>query len=149
MTDLVREILIDATPETIWPFLTKPSEIVRWHGTVAELDPRPGGVYRVLVAGQFQSAGQYIEVVPHQKVVFTFGWDQEGHPIRAGSTTVEISLHPEGDKTRVRLVHYGLPEDAMADHGRGWEHYLGRLAIAVAGGDPGPDTPLSDPNTIA
>ncbi|HMK63578.1 MAG TPA: SRPBCC family protein [Acidimicrobiales bacterium] len=149
MTDLVREIMIDATPETIWPFLTQPSEIVRWHGTVAELDPRPGGVYRVLVAGQFQSAGQYIEVVSHQKVVFTFGWDHEGHPIPAGSTTVEISLHPEGDKTRVRLVHHGLPEDAMTDHDRGWEHYLGRLAIAVGGGDPGPDTQTSDPDTTA
>lgn len=147
MTDLVREILIDATPETIWPFLTQPGEIVRWHGTVAELDPRPGGVYRVLVGGQSQSTGQYVEVVPYQKVVFTFGWDQEGHPIPAGSTTVEISLHPEGDKTRVRLVHYGLPEDAMTDHGRGWEHYLGRLAIAVVGGDPGPDIPPSDPDT--
>ena len=24
MTELVREIVIDATPETIWPFLTEP-----------------------------------------------------------------------------------------------------------------------------
>jgi len=31
------------------------------------------GVYRVLVVGQFQSAGEYVEVVPLQKVVFTFG----------------------------------------------------------------------------
>jgi uncharacterized protein YndB with AHSA1/START domain len=141
MAELVREIMIDATPETIWPFLTEPSKYVEWSGTVADLDPRPGGVYRVLVAGQFQSAGEYVEIVPHEKVAFTFGWEQEGNPITPGSTTVEITLHPEGEKTRVRLVHRGLPEDAVADHTQGWDHYLGRLAIATTGGDPGPDSP--------
>ncbi len=144
MAELVREIMIDATPETIWPFLTEPDKHVEWEGTVAELDPQPGGTYRVLVAGQHQSAGEYVEVVPREKVVFTFGWEQEGHPIPPGSTTVEISLHPEGDKTRVRMVHRGLPEDAVGDHTQGWDHYLGRLAVAASGGDPGPDRPMSD-----
>ncbi len=139
MSELVREIMIDATPETIWPFLTEPDKHVEWEGTVAELDPRPGGIYRVLVQGKHQSAGEYIEVVPMQKVVFTFGWEQQDHPIPPGSTTVEISLYPEGDKTRVRLVHRGLPEDAANDHGVGWAHYLQRLATSVTGGDPGPD----------
>ena len=48
-----------------------------------------------------------------EKVVFTFGWEEKDHPIPPGSTTVEITLHPEGDKTRVRLVHRGLPADAV------------------------------------
>ena len=51
MTELVREIVIDATPETIWPFLTDADKHVEWVGTVAEIDPRPGGIYRVLVGG--------------------------------------------------------------------------------------------------
>ena len=139
MAELVREIMIDATPETIWPFLTEPGRHVEWDGTVAEIDPRPGGIYRVLVGGQHQSAGEYVEVVPMKKVVFTFGWDQLDHPIPPGSTTVEISLHPEGSKTLVRLTHRGLPDDAVSDHGHGWEHYLGRLAVAATGGNPGPD----------
>ena len=100
--------------------------------------PAPGGIYRVLVGGQHQSAGEYVEVVPNEKVVFTFGWEEKDHPIPPGSTTVEITLHPEGDKTRVRLVHRGLPADAVEDHGHGWAHYLERLAIAATGGDPGP-----------
>jgi uncharacterized protein YndB with AHSA1/START domain len=141
MAELVREILIDATPDTIWPFLTEPDKQLQWHGTVAEIDPRPGGIYRVLVMGRFQTAGKYVEVVPKEKVVFTFGWDQEGNPVPPGSTTIEITLHPDGDKTRVRLVHRGLPDEVVSDHSRGWEHYLGRLAIAATGGDPGPDTP--------
>ena len=139
MAELVREIMIDATPETIWPFLTDPKEHVRWNGTVADIDPRPGGTYRVLMASENQASGQYIDVVPHERVSFTFGWEQEGNPILPGSTTVEITLHPEGDKTRVRLVHRGLPEDAVSDHTGGWDHYLGRLATVAGGGDAGPD----------
>jgi uncharacterized protein YndB with AHSA1/START domain len=144
MAELVREIMIAATPETIWPFLTDPERHVEWLGTAAEIDPRPGGTYRVLVGGQDQSAGEYVEVVPMEKVVFTFGWEQEGHPIPPGSTTIEISLHPEGNKTRVRLAHRGLPDDAVSDHGTGWAHYLGRLAVAATGGDAGADTAPTD-----
>ena len=139
MAELVREIMIDASPETIWPFLTEPDKHVQWMGTVADIDPRPGGTYRVLVKGEHQSVGEFLEVVPHERVVFTFGWDQEGNPITPGSTTIEISLHPEGGKTLVRLAHRGLPEDAVSDHTQGWDHYLTRLATATTGGNAGPD----------
>lgn len=139
MAELVRDTLIDASPETIWPFLVEPERHVEWLGTVADIDPRPGGRYRVLVGGQHQSVGEYLEVTPFERVVFTFGWDQEGNPITPGSSTVEISLHPEGDKTRVRLTHSGLPADAISDHIGGWDHYLDRLATRAGGGDPGPD----------
>ena len=141
MAELVREIMIDATPETIWPFLTDPNLHVRWNGSAVDIDPRPGGVYRVLMAGQSQAAGRYLEVVPEEKIAFTFGWEKEGNPITPGSTTVEITLHPEGSKTRVRLVHRGLPDDAVSDHTVGWDHYLRRLAQAATGQDPGPDVP--------
>jgi len=144
MAELVREIMIDASPETIWPFLVDPAKHVEWLGTVAEIDPQPGGVYRVLVQGQHQSAGEYLEVVPNEKVVFTFGWEEEGNPIKPGSTTIEISLHPEGSKTLVRLAHRGLPDEAVSDHTRGWDHYLGRLAVAAPGGNAGPDTPTNE-----
>ena len=141
MAELVREIMIDATPETIFPFLTVPEKYVLWEGTEAELDPRPGGVYRVLVAGAYKAAGEFVEVVPNEKVVIAMGWDMPDNPVPPGSSRVEITLHPEGDKTRVRLVHSGLPDDDAVDqHTHGWDHYLGRLAVAAAGGDAGPDT---------
>jgi uncharacterized protein YndB with AHSA1/START domain len=140
MAEVVREIVVDARPETIFEFFTVPEKHVQWEGTHAELDPRPGGVYRVLVAGAHHASGEYVEVSPPEKVVFTFGWEAEGNPIGPGSTTVEITLHPDGDKTLVRLAHRGLPDESAAEqHGHGWDHYLGRLAVAAAGGDLGPD----------
>jgi uncharacterized protein YndB with AHSA1/START domain len=139
MAELTREVVVDASPTTIFPFLTDPTKHVLWMGTEAELDPRVGGIYRVNCQGKHPGVGEFVEVVQDRKVVFTFGWDEPDHPIPAGSTEVEITLIPDGSKTTVRLVHRGLPEDAVSDHTQGWGHYLDRLAIASVGGDAGPD----------
>jgi uncharacterized protein YndB with AHSA1/START domain len=139
MAELVREILIDASPATVFELLTDPRRHCEWQGTEADLDPRPGGVYRVLVGGSHRAVGEFVEVIPNEKVVFTFGWDEPGHPIQPGSTTVEYTLEAVGDKTRVRLVHRGLPEGAVAGHTVGWDHYLARLAVVGGGADASPD----------
>ncbi|MGH9092414.1 MAG: SRPBCC family protein [Acidimicrobiales bacterium] len=141
MADLVREIVIDARPETVFGFLVDRDRHLAWMGTEAELDPRPGGAYRVLVQGRHPSVGEFVEVVPNERVIFTFGWDEPGHPIPAGSTTVECTLSPEGEKTRLRLAHRGLPEDAVGDHTQGWDHYLDRLQVVAVGGTVPPDAP--------
>ena len=141
MAELVREIVIDASPETIYELLTDAEAHLRWEGTEVELDPVPGGKYRVLVAGSYQSESEFIELVPNERIVYTFGWNMPDNPVPPGSSKVEITLHPEGTKTRLRLVHSGLPDDEqVAMHIHGWDHYLGRLAIVAAGGDAGPDT---------
>ena len=144
MAELVREIVIDATPETIWPFLTDTEQHLEWIGTVGR-DRRAARrrVPACSVGGEHHPPASSSRSCRCEKVVFTFGWDEKDHPIPAGSTTVEISLHPEGEKTLVRLVHRGLPADAVDDHGNGWAHYLERLSIVAPGGDPGPDVPTS------
>lgn len=141
MPDLMREIVIDATPETIWPLLTTTEGWLRWEGTDGEIDARPGGIYRILVAGEYLGVGEFVEVVPHERVVFTFGWDMPDNPITPGSTRVEITLQPEGTKTLLRLAHTGLPDDnAVTEHIHGWDHYLARLAAVGAGEAVDPDS---------
>ena len=139
--EAVKEITIAASPETVFAYLIDSERMVQWMGTEAMLQPTPGGEYRVLCGGANPSAGHFVEVVPNERVVFTFGWDVPGHPIPAGSTKVEITLTPVGDSTLLRLVHRGLPDDAVADHLKGWDYYLGRLVQVGNGKDPGPDNP--------
>jgi hypothetical protein len=55
------------------------------------------------------------------------------------STSVEVSLVPDGDDTIVRLIHRQLPDEAVSFHRRGWKHYLARLEVVAAGGHAGPD----------
>lgn len=137
--EVEREVRVSASPETIFPFLIDPEKIVRWKGTEAMLDPRPGGIYRVNVAGKNMARGEFVEVSPYSKVVFSWGWegDTEAPP---GSSTVEVSLTPDGDETIVRLRHTDLPtKESAAKHTMGWNHYMSRLAVAAPGGDPGED----------
>jgi uncharacterized protein YndB with AHSA1/START domain len=132
MAELTREVLVKAEPSTIFAFLIEPG-MQSWLGTDVEFDARPGGIYKVNVVGDHPALGQFTEVVENEKVVFTFGWNEPGHPIPAGSTKVAITLIPEGDETRVRLVHSGLPEDAITDHENGWQFFLDRLATVAVG----------------
>jgi uncharacterized protein YndB with AHSA1/START domain len=143
---IVKEIWIAAHPETVFSFLTEPKKFVRWLGRSAELDPRPGGIFRIDVNGRDVVRGEFIEVVPNRKVVFTWGWEGEGSAVPPGSTTVEISLEPDGEGTRVRLSHAGLPEEPRRKHAEGWVHYMSRLGLVARGGDPGLD-PLGTPET--
>lgn len=136
-----REVRIRANPETIFPFLIEPGQMARWMGIAVEADPRPGGVYRVDVDGGGHVArGEFVEVSPPERVVFTWGWEADDSIVRPGTSTVEVTLTPEGDHTIVRLVHSGLPStESAAAHTTGWDHYLPRLEIVAGGGDAGPD----------
>jgi uncharacterized protein YndB with AHSA1/START domain len=139
-TDVVEcEVRIQASPETVFQFFTDPEKLVRWMGTEATLDPRPGGVYRVNVTGRDVARGEFVEVVPCTRVVFTWGWEGEVFPVPPGSSVVDISLTPDGDGTVVQLRHSELPEGMHRFHRFGWGHSLARLEMAATGGDPGPD----------
>src|SRR6185436_19944931 len=51
-----------AAPERVFPYLTEPERYARWQGVRAELDPRPGGIYRVWMATGTVAVGEYVEV---------------------------------------------------------------------------------------
>lgn len=129
------EIRIEASPETVFAFFTDAEKMRRWKGRAAHLDARPGGVYRVDISDRDVAVGEYIEVDPPRRVVFTWGWEGN-EQVPPGSSTVEVTLTPDGDGTIVRLVHRGLPAGAVPVHADGWLHYLPRLQMAAAGGDP-------------
>lgn len=137
--DVEIEVTIAARPETVFAFLIDPVKMTRWMGSMAELDPRPGGILRVAVLPGSTGRGQYLAVEPYSRVVFTWGWEELGLPIPPGASTVEILLTGDGDHTLLRLIHRDIPEPAREVHRDGWTHFLTRLTIAAAGGDPGPD----------
>jgi len=137
---LVVERRINASRETVFSFFTDHDRWLSWQGIEAKIDPRPGGVFRMVVREDSVAVGEFVAVEPHSRIVFTWGWEIEGSPVPPGSSTVEIILEPDGPATLLRLIHHGLPLELFDAHGKGWEHYLERLAVRAEGGDPGPDT---------
>lgn len=142
---VTREVTIAASPETVWEFLVDPQKVMLWMGESVEYDVRPGGEYRIGVVPGNIARGEFVEIDPPRRLVYTFGWESvrraDSPSIPPGASTVEFDLEPEGDSTRVRFVHRDLPSAESAEsHSEGWDHYIGRLAIAAAGGDPGRDS---------
>ncbi len=132
-------VRIEARPDTVFPFFTDPALMTQWMGLRATLDPRAGGMFEVDVTGEDLARGRYVAVEPHSRVVFTWGWQSETSPVQPGSSTVEVTLVPDGEGTLVTLVHRDLPDVSREPHGVGWAHYLERLATAAVGGDAGRD----------
>ena len=163
------ELRVAARPETVFTYFTDPAKMVQWFGAEATLDPRPGGICRVAfqhserlkarvdalgaeLLGEHEQtsrplelaatgvmSGRYLEVEPYRRIEFTWGWEQELLAVPPQSTTVEVSFTPDGDSTTVRVAHRRLPAASVEFHRAGWQHFLARLAIAAAGGDPGAD----------
>ena len=145
INSVVSEIHIAAPPEVVFTYFVDPEKMRRWMGSRVQLEPRSGGQYASDINPQARARGTYLEVVPPSRVVFTFGWEDDPN-ILPGSTTVEVTLASDGEGTHVRLAHRGLQTVEMREqHGDGWRHYLSRLSIAAAGGDPGLDPNANPP----
>jgi len=131
---LEREIRIAARPETLFAFFTDPAKMMLWMGKDVLLDPQPGGIFRNDIDGQHIARGEYVEVVPYSRVVFTWGWENTTDT-PPGASTVEVTLTADGDGTILRLRHSGLSAIERTSHGEGWDYFLPRLASAAEGRD--------------
>jgi uncharacterized protein YndB with AHSA1/START domain len=137
-----RETQIAAPPATVFAFLTDPEKILSWMGTEATTEAHPGGLYLVKGHGgdlARAARGEFREVVPVHRLAYSFGWEGSD-VVPPGSSLVEIDLIDRDGGTLLRMTNSGLPNAAQcAGHDRGWAHYLGRLAIAATGRNPGVD----------
>jgi uncharacterized protein YndB with AHSA1/START domain len=128
---------IDAVPERVFDYFTKPEAIVRWMGDYAALDPTPGGEFTLDING-VPVRGRYLEVDPPRRLLLSWG-HAGSNRLPPGASTVEITLTPSDGGTTVTIVHSGLPAAEADQHRLGWPHFLERLVIAAPGGDPGAD----------
>jgi len=136
-----REVQIAAPPATVFAFLTDPQKILSWMGAEVTSEAHPGGLYLVRSVGARArvARGAFREVVPVHRLAYSFGWEED-EEVPPGSSLVEIDLVDRDGGTLLRMTHSGLPNAAQcAGHDRGWAHYLGRLAMAAAGRNPGVD----------
>lgn len=135
---ITKEIYIEASPETLFSFFTDPEKMVRWMGRHILLEPKIGGKYRIDVNGSDIAMGEYLEIIPNEKIVMTWGWEKSKN-VPPGSSTVEFLLTPKDNGTFLVLTHYDLPVEEIASHQQGWTHYTTRLQILAEGNDPGVD----------
>lgn len=144
-----RELLVRAPVKTVWKLLTEASLMTRWMGVSAASDPSPGGSYRIEIVPGHSVMGHYLVVDRPNLLAFTWGWMGEGRAVQPGSSVVVVELFATATGTLLRLTHRDLPDmNSTGSHSRGWGHYLVRLADVAAGGSPGPDPWVTDPERL-
>lgn len=122
---------IKASPAKIFRAWTEPAQILKWIRPVdtemlhAEMDARVDGRFRMVMRGadgeQHDVSGSYLEVVPDEKLVFTWAW--RSTPERESRVT--IMLRPDGDGTLLTLTHEQFFDEAARDrHHHGWNAWL-------------------------
>lgn len=128
-------------PEKVWRAWTDAQAVRKWWGpgpgepvSVAELDVRVGGRFRIVFGGPdgkaHECAGVYREVVPNRKLVFTWSWPNTT-PERVSVVTIEFKKIDEG--TELVFKHEQLfDEKVRDDHKRGWSGSLDKLAAYLA-----------------
>jgi len=107
-----------------------------WDTPVAEVDLRVGGRLRLVMRSpdgeEFGGGGEYREITPPKRLVFTWAWDRP--EVAAGVQLVEVDFtgHPDGTTTVV-MINRGLAdEQSRESHREGWEGSFDNLVRVVS-----------------
>jgi uncharacterized protein YndB with AHSA1/START domain len=146
---IVIERIFNAPIDLVWQLWTVPEHFKKWYGPkgatipVAEMDVRVGG--RRLLCMEMQTpsggmkmwnAGEYIEVVPNERLVYTDSMADEngnvvspsamgmpdGHP---ETTQVTIQLEDFDGRTKMVMTHAGVAADSPG--AGGWEQAFTKM----------------------
>lgn len=134
-----------APPAKVYAAWTQPAQLTKWFGPDsgpvlhAEADVRVGGrfhvVFRTEDGEQHDVSGTYQEVVPNEKLRFTWQWIT----LPERQSLVTILIKPEGDGCLLTLIHEQFFDEAARDgHERGWTGCLDKLERVL-----GPEAPAS------
>ncbi len=129
-----------APPERVFDAWTREEHRLRWacpQGAILESaasDLRVGGRHRLVMkveGGSHTAYGEYREVAPPHRLVYTWDWEEEDQ--RMGETLVTVEFVPVAEGTEVRLTHSGFPDRHSTEgHGQGWQSCLTRLETLLA-----------------
>ena len=126
---LVKEVVINVSPERVWNAITNRDEMKKWYFDLAE--------FKAEVGFEFQFEGgpddrkythlcKIEEIIPGEKL--SYSWRYKDYP---GESLVTFELFEEGEKTRLRLTHKGIesfgkenPDLAKENFVKGWNEIL-------------------------
>lgn len=147
------ERVFDAPIETVWKMWTDPSLFRKWYGPngmevpVAEMDVVIGGRRKICMkmvrpdrTMTMWFTGEYKEIEEPTRLVYTESMcDQDGNIMSPQSmgmpeghpeiTEIIIELSEDNGKTRMKLIHIGVPADSGG--AGGWTQAIDKLAALL------------------
>jgi uncharacterized protein YndB with AHSA1/START domain len=132
--------VLRAKPERVYKAFLNAEAMAKWlppYGftcTVHHLDARVGGGFRMSFTnfntGNGHSfGGEYLELVPSQRIVYTDKFDDPNLP---GAMKTTVTLTPVSCGTEIAIVQEGIPEVIPVEMCYlGWQESLAQLATLV------------------
>ena len=129
----------NAPPAKVFSAWTDPEKVKRWMGPGevkvlrAESDPRTGGRFRWVMQApdgeEHDVSGIYREVIPNEKLVFTWAW--KSTPER--ESLVTLTFKSDGDGTLFTMTHEQFFDEAARErHQMGWNGAMDKLEKYLA-----------------
>jgi uncharacterized protein YndB with AHSA1/START domain len=148
-TSLQMRRVFQAPRERVWAAWTQREQLEQWmcqdvpahNPKYVQLDVRPGGGYVMeipLPEGKYVGQGTFQEVLPPEKLVFTWSWkrvpEKPGEDL-GGESLVTVELFDRGSATEMLLTHSLLNSDNIREDTRtGWLGCFEVLARLLEGG---------------
>jgi uncharacterized protein YndB with AHSA1/START domain len=136
--ELVITRIFDAPRELVWKAWTDPEQAKAWGPkgfttTEREMDFRPGGAWHAVMISPrgevYRQHGIVREIVPLERLVFTFVWDESPD----NEMLVSVTFTDRGAKTEMTFRQTGLVSAASRDgHVVGWNEAFDRLTELLA-----------------
>lgn len=143
--------IFDAPREQVWKAWTEPIQLMRWWGPkgftspVCKTDLRVGGKYLYCMRSpegkDFWSTGVYQEIIKQERIVCTDSFaDEKGNVVPAshyGMTNfpselqVSVMFEKHEGKTKITLLHVGIPSDMKEMCTQGWNQSFDKLAESL------------------
>lgn len=146
---ITRDIVINASPETVYDVISRPEHMAEWFSDEADFEAIEGArgvlVWRDKETRQ-EDTVEVTVVTADRPHLFAFRWispdRQRATPTATGSVLVEFRITAEPDGTRLVVNESGLDavdwdESAkaayVADHSEGWASFLPKLRAYAEG----------------
>jgi uncharacterized protein YndB with AHSA1/START domain len=132
--------VLTTTPEKVYRAFIEPDAMAKWLSpngytcTVHHMDPKVGGSFRMsfrnFTTGHRHSfGGNYIELVPHERLRYTDKFEDESLP---GEIRVTVTLKKVSVGTEINIVQEGLPDVIPIEACYlGWQESLHNLSKLV------------------
>jgi uncharacterized protein YndB with AHSA1/START domain len=121
MSSIECDQFIARPPAAVWRALTEPALLARWWAA-GDIRPVVGHRFTLDMGSWGRQECEILQVEPEKLLRYTFAETTLG-------TTITWRLEPEGDGTRLFLLHDGFEENSQAlrGMGSGWPALLARI----------------------
>ena len=132
--------VLGTRPEKLYRAFLEPDGLAKWLPpdgfacTLHAFDATKGGSFRMsfrnfTTGGSHSFGGEFLELVPHERIVYTDRFDDEALP---GEMRVTVTLKPVSVGTDISIVQEGVPDLIPPEACYlGWQQSLANLARLV------------------